>query len=262
MKALLRALLPLALCGAVANVPAAAQQVRAEKTLHDFFGWQMLDPPAVLPEPIWVDEFHTFVTMELVPLAHWRSSTPVRDGAGKELVPAGASLIGIIGEVTGACTINPQGPVRHTLMLNITQPTNVCLLDTDKDGRVDQYFAWAGGWVGSISIPKLRTALTPVKLEVADPRSYPSKMPFYLQYDYFASFVDNLSFGLCISQNVRRQGMGYYVGCLGQEYSVHRSRLPEAFEAFGGKFMVKQKDGKRLLIEQISPMTPQPVLIL
>jgi hypothetical protein len=266
VRAWLQVLLALAVCGAEANVSAAAQQVRASKTLRDVFGWQVIDSPAMLPEPVWVDEFHSFVTVEMVPLEHWRAVRPVLDAAGKEIVPAGTSLIGLVGDVKGACTNNPQGPVRHTLLVNVIQASNVCLIDTDKDGRFDQYFAWAGRSIGSIPIPKLRNTLTPASLEAADPRAFPDKLPLYLQYDYFASFVDNLSFGLCLSKDVGRSatmsGAGYYVGCVGREFSVHRSRLPEAFEALGGKFMVKQKDGKRLLIEQVSPIVPQPVLIL
>lgn len=245
--------------------PVQAGPVKVKKTLHAVFGWQILKPPPLPSEPIWVDEFSSFLTMELVPIKLFRAEAAISTSEGAEIVPAGTELIGLIGEADGACTTNPQGAVTAGFFVNKIEATNVCLFDTDKDGKVDQYIPWAGRLVGSVPISKNRNTLTPAALKTLDPAPSKATKPLYLQYSYFASFVNKLDFQLCLEKNVGRSatmsGAGYYVGCLGRGYEAKREPLPSRFEALGAQFSVEEKDGKRLKVRQLTPIVPQPVII-
>jgi hypothetical protein len=264
-------MLTLLLCLGFAHLVAAKKNsppvnmVKAPKNLYSAFAWQIAEAPELLSDSIWVSEFSSFLTITLVPATVSQTSAPVMSTLGQQIIPAKTQLIPFVGDTPGMCTTNPPGAVKQTFFINKIESSNYCFLDTDKDGLFDQYFGRAGDVIGTVWIPKERYKLVPFKGDPVDPKSFQLKKNLHLQYNYFASLADSLSFNLCFSKDVPRsansRGQGYYMGCLAPDTSVSRSKLPRSFSVLGGTFLVEDKGDKRVRVRQTSAIMPQPFIL-
>lgn len=218
-----------------------------------------------MSEPVWVDEFHTFLTMKLVPLSAVQTDAEAVTTEGASLVPKGTALLVTVGDAKMACTNNPQGAEKRTFFVNTIAATNTCFIDSDSDGKYDQYFPWAGGTVQSINAPKIRSTVVPFSATKIDPKAAKIERELYLQYSYFASWVNILDFEICLRKDVPRSstmsGAGFYVGCLARGPEAKRLPLPSKLLALGAEFSVEAKEGKRVQVRQLTPIPPQPMII-
>ena len=261
MIRVLQTTLSVIFCAGLLSHSANAAEVIAPKYVRGAFEWQIVESPEMLPQPVWVDNFQTFLEVKLFPKSLYITKFPIMSSEGIELVPSDSQLISFTGAIEGVCTTNPLGEVKRSLFINMRVATNICFIDTDGDTQFDQYFSWAGNLIGSMVVQKRRNTVKPFALEKSDPRQFKSPLPLYLQYDYFAGAVDRLSFSLCMSKNVKRTINGSMPNCLSGPAEVQRSRVPASFEVFGGRFLVKEKREAQLLIEQQAPFQPQPIVI-
>jgi hypothetical protein len=243
--------------------PLPPGQVKAPKYLNSAFAWQIPEAPPMLSEPIRVDKETSFLTVSIKPASASETKAPVLATDGQEIVPAGTKLIPFIGQADGLCTTNPPGDLTVKFFSSSITTNNVCFLDTDKDGRFDQYFSSSAGIIGRVLIPKIRNTIVPFDTNPVSLDSVSLEKKLYVQY-YYGPLGASLAFILCFDQNVPRssnmRGQGYYSNCLVPGVSVGRSKTPSSFALFGGEFVVEEGD-KHLLVRQSKPIVPQPFIL-
>lgn len=97
--------------------------------------------------------------------------------------------------------------------------------------------------------------MQPVAYSEEDPTSIADAPRIYVQYGWFASFVDKLVFQTCLIPDSNDRA------CLYPTNDVKRTALPEQFEALGARFQVEAKEENRVRVRMLTQFVPQPLFI-
>ena len=109
--------------------------------------------------------------------------------------------------------------------------------------------------IGAGRFPKKTVAMQPVTYSEEDPASIVDAPRIYVQYGWFASFVDKLVFQTCLIRDSND------LACLYPTNDVKRTALPGNFEAFGARFQVEAKEDNRVRVRMLTQFVPQPLVI-
>ena len=211
----------------------------------------MIAPEEAAPVT-WVTPYTSIASARLVPGRMLVIGADVKGADGKTILPAGTELISPASTAILGCTMSPSG-------LHMLSPRFFCLLDSDRDGRFDQLFNANTPikvlFTGLGRIPKKLTPIDPVPFERRDPMTATFKPRIYVQYGWFASFVGELVFQICLRENERGPA------CMTEDFIVKSKTLPGEFTALGARFSVEAKEENRVQVRMLSGFPAQPFIL-
>lgn len=262
MKRLARLALALVGLGTASGVAAFGRASPSEWTndpRNYAVAWMVAPDTQVPLDAMWVGPHKSFASARLLPATLLVLKDDVAAPDGALILPAGTKLNGLVSKTKAACTLEAPPSKGLAAVWFYGADRYLCFIDDDADGRFDRYFrraaATAGILIGVGRFPKKLVAMQPVAYKTEDPGSIVDAPRIYVQYGWFASFVDKLVFQTCLIRDSNDQA------CLYPTNDVKRTALPGTFEALGARFQVEEKVDNRVRVRMLTQFVSQPLVI-
>lgn len=221
--------------------------------------WTVAPDAQVPSDAMWVGPHKSFASARLLPATLLVLKADVTAPDGTLILPAGTKLNGLVSKTKSACTLEAPPSKGLAAVWFYGADRYLCFIDDNGDGRFDRYFrraaATAGILIGIGRFPKKAVAMQPVAYSEEDPASIVDAPRIYVQYGWFASFVDKLVFQTCLIRDSNDRA------CLYPTNDVKRTTLPSNFEALGARFQVEEKENNRVRVRMLTQFVPQPLVI-
>ena len=225
-----------------------------------FVAWRVV-PQELSSASQWVKPYTAITGARLLPYKLYVVDADIVGADGKTVMAAGSELIGLVSKAKIGCTITPPVNKGLNAVIFVGVARYVCLLDADADGHFDHYFRsgtpTVGIFAGSGRVPAILFDIRPAAYAERPPETATTPPKVYLQYGWFASFVNELVFQLCLKENTT----GNDGTCLSPDFSVKRTGLPATFEALGGTFRVDAKKDNMVQVTMLAPFKAQPLFL-
>lgn len=228
-------------------VIALPSQVAAQRGVMTIWNVEAAEPR---PEPFQVGPNDYVIRQRLLPmgLAELNGAAP-----GLGAMVAGKQLIELQG---GGAAIFCDPVIRAKKLLGHAQ---LCLMDSDRDGRFDAYFETSSVTKGIVTIqgsrPKRPTALEPVGYRRIDPRQFDQQLFLGVQYRGNANIFGNFVFEI-------RYGSEGNMGSLTRRILHKKANVPGSTDVLGGRFSILESGSGGIKVRIDSPLPPQPFGVL
>jgi hypothetical protein len=202
------------------------------------------------PEPFRIGPNDYVIRQRLLPtgLAELTGAAP-----GLAALTAGKQLIELQG---GDAAIYCDPVIRAKKLLGHAQ---LCLLDSDRDGRFEAYFEAGSVTKGIVTIqgsrPKRPTALEPVAYRRIDPRQFDQQLFLGIQYRGNANVFGNFVFEI-------RYGSEGQMGSLTRRILHKKANVPGSTDVLGGRFSILEAGSGGIKVRIDAPLPPQPFGVL
>ncbi len=241
-------------CCAIAlfGVGLEAQSAHAAKREIYTVDWDIA-PVSGPTEPVWVKPYSSFAQGKMLVKARFVLDGDAITATGRKVADADGLIVATNFSKSLGCMLTLPGE-RDVLPVNAKRNAELgCLLDSDADGRFDQFFKrslFIGDFTWNQSaLPKKMEAITPVSYRRETGPGSMVGIPIYVQYGWFAGGIDRLIFQICNRPNLKGG-----LSCLAPDIRVKQSDSVRIFDALGGRFEVIEKIENRLQIRQIAPI--------
>ena len=248
MNLVRRGLIVMVLLGS--SIPVASWAQSDDRSYE--VGWQAAPDQPFNTDPQWVRPHTTIAVAKMLPIELFATGENILSDRSTILLPEGTELIGLTSNILAACSIG-NSKDKNPLFIN----SDICLVDTNKDGKFDGYFKRPWIFSGHGKIPKDLKPIASGKYIRRDIRSMSRPPRLFVQYGWFASLANELVFEICFRENERAD-----INCrFDEKHPMARAGIPTTFELLGARFRVEAKNDDRVQVRMETPFRSPPIFI-
>jgi len=222
--------------------------------------WHIVEAaPAEEGRVVTVRPGELFMRARLLPESVARLEADLVDGSGKTMIAKGSELIGAHPSLRIYCDVQQRGPGLGGVLMGAPAMKQVCLMDADRDGRFDSYFAARSTIKGvpflSGRVPKKPQGTTSLAYSIIDPATMASSFFVALKYEGKPLLYDRRNFRLTFGIDKRTEQLSDWFYTSGSTY-------PQQQRYLGGSFTVLAERDGALDIRLDRPFPAQPFAVM
>jgi hypothetical protein len=217
--------------------------------------WMVQPADSAAPAEVEVGARDLILKQKLLPSGLARLTGSFQDDGGKRSLGPGTQLFEVKSDVPIYCVAGLREPKGFEKFMKGDSRVQLCLIDTDADGRFDAYFEPVSMVPGLPTItgkrPKSPRPMTPVAYEPAEPSALEKSYWVGIEYQGKPLIYDRRNFGISYGSDDSKGAVTDWIYTSGSTYPISKQLL-------GASFTVLGMSGDKLRVRIDQPMPPQP----